>query len=56
MVDQRLHTPAAVDLLSGYRVVAPRSGDSVRSRRCPVQRSGGRSGSTLRRLSFSWCA
>jgi len=47
VVDQRPHTPAAVDLLSGYPIVAPGSGDSVRWRRCRVQRSGERSGSTI---------
>jgi len=53
VVDQRPHAPAAVDLLSGFPVVVPGSGGSVSWRRCRVQRSGGRSGSTMaRRLSF----
>ena len=47
VVDQRPHAPAAVDLLSGFPVVVPGSGGSVRWRSCRVQRSGGRSGSTL---------
>jgi len=47
VVDQRPHAPAAVDLLSGFPVVVPGSGGSVRWRRCRVQRSGGWSGSTL---------
>ena len=37
--------PAAMGLLSDYPVVVPQSGDSVTRRRCPVQRSGRRSGS-----------
>jgi len=54
--DQRAHAPtrpAAVDLPSGYPVVAPGSGDSVRWRRCRVQRSGERSGSTWAPPQFS---
>jgi len=56
VVDQRPHAPAAVDLLSGFPVVVPGSGGSVRWRRCRVQRSGGRSGSTMAPPQFfSWC-
>jgi hypothetical protein len=49
----RTLAPAAMGLLSDYPVVVPRSGDSVARRRCPVQRSGRRSGSPRLAAFFS---